>query len=232
MRKRFVTTARAVAVAAVAGLGGCSTTEMPGGSGLTRNQTLAPKTYKALKYAVTVRQALDFTCGGAALATVLTHYWNRETTELEVLKILQTRYPDAAAWKAKVKAGFSLEDLQFAAEALGFESQAAKAPTDSLEKLNGPVIVHLKKTETYLHFSVLRKAAGGTFYLSDPILGMYAMTRAQFDAQYTGYLMAVWRKDGRLPRGSPLATVRDGLAVSPTMSEVLRQGSRPLVRTF
>jgi predicted double-glycine peptidase len=218
-----------VTIALAAVLPGCAALA-PSGSGLTKD--LAPKTYVALRYATTVRQQLDFTCGGASLATVLTHYWGRPTTEDEVLKILHSRYPNQAEWKAKVQAGFSLEDLQFAAEALGYKSQAASVAIDDLEQLNGPVIVHLKKTETYLHFTVLRKATANSFYLADPILGAYSMTREQFAGQYTGYLMAVWREDGRLPGGSPLATVRDGHSLSATMGGVIQQMQRPLVTTF
>src|SRR5688572_27113243 len=86
-----------------------------------------PKSYTEIKYAVTVRQRLDFSCGGAAVATLLTHYWERPTAEIEVLDLLRSRYP-GQDWRTLQDKGFSLDDLIWVSNRLGFEAQAASLP--------------------------------------------------------------------------------------------------------
>jgi uncharacterized protein len=182
---------------------------------------LSPKTYKALRFSSTIRQEQDFTCGSAALATILTHYWGRTTSENEILKILADRYPNQNEWKARVEAGFSFDDLSFAAMVLGFESAGAKVPVSELESLNGPVIVHLDKGK-FQHFSVLRKAKDGVFYLADPTVGQTGLQRGEFEAQYTGNAMAIWKAGTPIPANSPLAVVRDGLSTYSSFGQINR----------
>lgn len=197
-------------------------------SGAEPGEGLSPKSYFQLRYAATVSQRLDFTCSGAALATVLTYYWGRKTTEEEVLSIFRSRYPDPAAWKDKIKNGFSFDDIVFAAEAMNFQAAGAEVPLAKLNLLNGPVIVHLDKGK-FEHFSVLRKVDEETAYLSDPVLGAVGMPLYTFEKQYTGHVMAIWSKDAALPGNSPLAKVRDGMSVSATLGHLFRQPVMPNV---
>ena len=177
---------------------GCQTTDEA-----SQSPARKPVSYTTRKYAVTVRQQYDFTCGGAALATILTHYWGRPTKEVEVLDILKGRYP-GQSWEALQKKGFSLEDLIFVANKMGFEAQAAALPPDQLDKLDGPIIVHVKKGD-YEHFTVLRKRAGGRTYISDPVLGAIVRLDEEFDQEYTGAALAVWKKSAPLPKATLLA---------------------------
>lgn len=176
------------------------------------------QSYQGLKYASTVRQQLDFTCGGAALATMLTHYWGRPTGEQEILEIFQARHPDPKVWKAKINDGFTFDDIVFAAEVLGYEATGAKVAIDELAAMNGPVIIHLDKGK-FQHFVVLTKAHAGVFYMSDPIVGRVALQRYEFEKQYTGSALAIWREGKPLPAGSPLSRVRDGISVSSSLNQ-------------
>ena len=46
------------------------------------------KSWKSLRDHQTVKQDLDYSCGAASIATVLTEYYQRPTTEKEVLELL------------------------------------------------------------------------------------------------------------------------------------------------
>jgi uncharacterized protein len=175
-------------------------------------------TYQELKYADIVRQRLDFTCGGAALATMLSHYWGRPTPEEEILNIFRARYPDPKVWQTKIKDGFSFDDIAFATEVLGYEAAGAKVPIDELAAMNAPVIIHMNKGK-FQHFVVLTKAHGDVFYIADPIVGKVALERPEFEQQYTGSAMAIWRDQRPLPVGAPLARVRDGISVSSSLRQ-------------
>ena len=184
---------------------------------------LEVRTYKQLRFEGIVRQGLDFTCGGASLATILTHYWGRPVSEEFVLRIFRARYPDRKLWKEKVKDGFSLDDLEFAAAALGFHAQSARIPLQELSKLEGPVIVHLDKGGGYEHFSVLKKVHGDTVYLADSIFGKRGMRVERFEEQYTGHALAVWQQGVDLPENSMMSKVRDGISIREGFAHELRR---------
>ena len=179
---------------------------------------LGVRPYKEVRYAATVRQALDFTCGGAALATVLKYYWGRSTSEAQVLAVLQTRYPDPGVWKAKIHDGFSFDDLEFAAKAYGFKAQGGRISAEDLGSLSGPVIVHLDKG-SFQHFSVLRKMHEDQVYLSDPILGLVTLPIDRFKKEYTGAAMAIWIEGRPLPVATSLGVVRSGISAQRFVSQ-------------
>ena len=134
-----------------------------------------PFSYLAMRYEATVPQLQDFTCGAASLATVLTFYWGERTTESDVLRALEGRYTKEEI-KKKGVSGLSFDDLIYAAERLGFAAEGGKVAEAELAKLEGPVIVRLKKSQTFQHFVVLRKVGDGVFYLSDPVVGQMSQS--------------------------------------------------------
>lgn len=178
-----------------------------------------PASFQERRYATVVRQVLEFSCGSAALATILTHFLGRPTTERDVITILRRRYPSDEAWRGKQETGFSFEDIVFAAGRLGYAAQGATVDLAQLAQLSGPVIVHLDKGE-WQHFSVLRAARDGFFYLSDPIAGQVTMLEDEFRREFTGSVLAIWRRGAGLRSGSPLQAVRDGLSLQRSLSSV------------
>jgi uncharacterized protein len=119
---------------------------------------------------------------------------------------LKKRYP-GKVFVNVIKSGFSFDDLIYAAEQLGFAGQGAQVPIAELEKIDGPMIVHLNK-EGFEHFVVLRKARDNFAYVADPIAGNIAMPYSDFYRQYTGSALAIWRQDAALPKGKPLMSPR------------------------
>lgn len=175
-----------------------------GGCVSTSGERLYPQvqSFSSLKYAVTVRQAYDFSCGGAAVATLLTHHFGRPTSEVEVLDKLRKRYP-GQDWDTLQRNGFSLEDLIWVANQFGFAAQAARVPADDLAQLGGPIIVHVNKG-SFEHFTVLRTRHSGRTFLSDPVEGAITLSNEEFDQIYTGSALAIWRKSQKLPSSSRL----------------------------
>jgi predicted double-glycine peptidase len=184
-----------------------------------------PVPYTKLKYASVVRQTADFTCGAASVATILTYYWRRPTTEIEVLEIIRKRYT-AEEWKNQEEKGVSFEDLIFASNALGFQADGAELPASGLINLAAPVIVHMDKGK-FQHFSVLRKAREDMVWLSDTIVGETAVIMPEFIKEYSGKALAIAPKGADLVTNSRLGNVRDGQSVSRLVGDVL---TRPVDR--
>ncbi len=179
-----------------------------------------PQSWQQRRFANVVRQVLEFSCGSASLATLLTHFLNRPTTEAEVIAMLMRRYPSEAEWRRKQESGFSFEDLIFASNNLGFAAQAARVPVAELPRIAGPVIIHLDKGE-WQHFSVLRATHQGFHYIADPIRGQVTMLDHEFRREFTGAVLAVWRRGQAVPGNSPLQAIRDGVSVETTAARAI-----------
>lgn len=186
-----------------------------------------PQSWQERRYTSVVRQVLEFSCGSASLATLLTFFLGRPTTEAEVISLLRQRYPAEADWREKQLRGFSFEDITFAAEQLGFQAQAARIEVTQLSRLAGPVIVHLNKG-SWQHFSVLRATRDGFHYIADPIQGQVTMLDHEFRREFTGAILAVWQRGATLATGSPLQAIRDGVSVERSLSRAIQTAVPPL----
>lgn len=189
-----------------AALTGCQTSGAP---------VEKPYSFREIKFSTTIRQQFDFSCGAAALATVLTYYWGEPTSEIVVMNVLRSRYPDQE-WKALQERGFSFDDLIWAAAVFGYDGQGAEVPAAELSKIDGPVIVQLDKGK-FQHFSVVRVVKVGHAFLSDPVVGAVTLSLGEFERQYTGKALAIWKRDAPLPKaailGRPMAPMDASLSI-------------------
>jgi predicted double-glycine peptidase len=133
--------------------------EPPGGKAI--------RTLVAIRNEQVVRQQWDYSCGAAAIATVLTYQLNHPVTERQVaLGIL--RHEDAKLVRARL--GFSLLDLKLYAATQGFA--AAGFGQMSLDDLDGmaPAIVPIR-VHGFRHFVVYRGRRGDRVLIADPSFG-------------------------------------------------------------
>jgi predicted double-glycine peptidase len=127
------------------------------------------RSFKGLRDANVVKQALDYSCGAAALATLLTYGLNDPVSEADIiLDMLATLNQDQEALRRKE--GFSLLDMQRVAQLRGYRAQGFRLAPEDLGKLRGPVIVFINP-RGFEHFAVLRGVRGDRVYLADPSLG-------------------------------------------------------------
>lgn len=116
-----------------------------------------------------VKQNYDYSCGAAALATLLTYAVSDRVSESEIIKQLMaplTKHQQLL----KQKEGFSLADLQNVALQRGLKSAGFRVLPDYLPKLKSPVIVFTQPFG-YKHFAVLRGVQGDSVFLADPSRG-------------------------------------------------------------
>src|SRR5713101_4995405 len=138
------------------------------------NRVTVPLTsLKDLRDQNVVKQTYDYSCGAAALATLLTYGLSDKVTELDVLlSVLTLLSKDEEA--VRKKKGLSLLDLQNVAQTRGYKAQGFRLTAEYLPKLKGPVIVFIKP-RGYEHFAVLKGIRGDRVYLADPSLGNMRM---------------------------------------------------------
>jgi predicted double-glycine peptidase len=178
-----------------------------------------------------VKQKYDFSCGAASVATLVNGFFGEHRTELELLRIARARY-GPAEWQVKRREGLSLDDLAAMANKIGYEAEGAEIGLAALLKINGPVIVHLKKPRTE-HFTVFRGVKNGAILLADPIAGNVEYTPGQFVAEYSGVALAIWKKGSPLPTSYPFAvSAKDARQQLRHASELLRTRREPLPTSF
>jgi predicted double-glycine peptidase len=125
-----------------------------------------------------VKQQEDYSCGAAALATLLSYYFGDATSEKETLELLLNPLSDAEKI-VKSRRGFSLLDLKRVAEMKGYRAGGFKVTFSQLTQVKTPVIVFLEP-HGYKHFAVYRGFDRGRVYLADPARGNLRMTIGRF----------------------------------------------------
>src|SRR5262245_48245033 len=113
--------------------------------GATETSDAAPRfeTWRELRDRNVVVQRYDYSCGAAALTTLLRYYFGDERfDERDVLEAIVSRLSDDEL-KERIENGFSMLDLKRQAERLGYQAAGVKLDFRALPKLRGPVLVHL-----------------------------------------------------------------------------------------
>lgn len=134
------------------------------------------KSIKAIRFARTIHQQYDYSCGSAAVATLLTYQYGMPVSEQQVF---------AQMWRhgnqVKIRhLGFSLLDIKHYLEAHGFSADGYKAPLQKLVKVGIPAIV-LVSEHGYNHFVVVKGLADGRVMIGDPSVGTRLVPLARFE---------------------------------------------------
>lgn len=132
------------------------------------------------RYRNIVRQAYDYSCGSAALTTVLAYYLGRNLNERQVMEGL-LHYGESE--RIVERRAFSMLDMKRLVTALGYPSGGFRATVDDLLDLDHPAIVPIHHAG-FKHFVVLRAIRDGRVYLADPSVGNISFTLAQFEEKW------------------------------------------------
>lgn len=133
-----------------------------------------------------VRQNFDYSCGSAALATLLNAAMGENLTERQVIHGLM-EYGDKEQIAAR--RAFSLLDMKRFVNVLGYDSAGYKAKMENLlDPQYWPAIVPIKIFD-YRHFVVFRGAYGGHVFIADPWRGNSSYTEEQFASMWYDNVM-------------------------------------------
>lgn len=153
----------------------------------SHQKTITIKSWKALRDNGIVKQDLDYSCGAASVATILNNVFYQDTTEEQLLDLMD---------KGNLRASFA--DMQRALKVLGFQSQGLSLSFETLTTLKIPVIVYVKHRNTD-HFSVIRGINDDFIWLADPSVGNRILNKAQF--------LAMWQTQNHTDFGKALVII-------------------------
>lgn len=187
------------------------------------------------KFETIVRQQFDFSCGSAALATLLTHHYGREVSETDAFE---------AMWEVGDKdrireLGFSLLEMKRYLELSGLQADGFRLSLDRIQEIGVPGIA-LIDVKGYKHFVVIKGINERTVLIGDPSTGIHSKPRKQFEKQWDGTILFIrsdvnrgkanFNKlaDWRLAPSSPFERATD----TETLQSVLLHQTRPSFSGF
>jgi predicted double-glycine peptidase len=139
-----------------------------------------------LRYANIVRQHTDYSCGAAALATILRYGYHLDVDENVVIDGM-LGMADQTLVRQR---GFSMLDIKHYVEALGMRGHGYRVDTARLRSLRVPVIV-LMDVRGYRHFVVLKQVHDEQVELADPLLGNRSMPLGDFMQAWPSHVLFV-----------------------------------------
>ena len=161
--------------------------------------------YQELQRRNIVMQRRDFSCGAAALATLVRYYWGDPVTEETFLQAIDVLLTDPAERRERIENGLTMTDLRRAAVAEGYLATIGRLTFQKLRESRAPVIVGIVVGE-YDHFVVYRGADDYYVYMADPARGNIRIPIWEFMQQWQENAVLIVAKPGVDPPDvSPLA---------------------------
>ena len=186
--KKLVSALLATSLAAML-CGQAGAVDLPGVTG--GSYALHVTSIKEARFRSTVRQQFDFSCGSAAVATLLSYHYDTPVSERQVFDAMY-----ALGDQQKIRReGFSLLDMKRYLAQQGFIADGYQQPLQKLAEAGFPAIVRVEENG-YRHFLVIKGMDDGRILLGDPAGGTRAMTRPAFEAIWQDRLLFVihnWR---------------------------------------
>jgi predicted double-glycine peptidase len=174
---------------------------------------------KEARFKRTIKQQFDFSCGSAAVATLLTYQYNYPVNEQTAFAQM---FENGDQDKIREQ-GFSLLDIRGFLAAHGFEADGYEVPLEKLVQANTPAIVLITE-HGYHHFVVVKGMRDNRVLIGDPATGTRPIPRSSFEAAWEDHVVFVIHNrqeqarfndpaDWRVAPSAPLSTGinRDGL---------------------
>ncbi len=128
---------------------------------------VAMKPQSEFKFKNIVRQAYDYSCGSAALVTVMNNYLDINVSEQQAMEGMLAH---GERDKIIARRGFSLLDMKRYLITLGADAGGFRAEMSDLAELKQPGIVPIDYAG-FKHFVVVRGIRDGRVFVADPSAG-------------------------------------------------------------
>ena len=170
---------------------------------------------RELKIRSVILQQYDYSCGSAAVATLLTYHYGDPITEEVAFRAMF----DNGDQEKIQREGFSLLDMKRFLDAQGYRADGFEVSLDDLLHAGIPAIV-LIVDNGYHHFVVIKGMRANKLLLGDPAVGLRVIPRDQFEASWPSRIVFVihespaqgefntardWAFRPRSPLGQPLS---------------------------
>ena len=143
------------------------------------NFNVQGKSFAERRFNTVYRQQFDFSCGSAALASLLSFHYDDLVDERSVF-IDMFEHGDQEKIKRE---GFSMLDMKLYLERRGYRSDGFKINLDQLYYTGNPAITIINHNG-YMHFVIIKGVDEYKVLLGDPALGVKSMNRDEFEKMW------------------------------------------------
>lgn len=171
---------------------------------------------REIKVRSVILQKYDYSCGSAAVATLLTYHYAYPVTEETAFRAM---FENGDQEKIQ-REGFSMLDMKRYLEAQGYRADGFNVSLDDLTTAGIPAIA-LIVDNGYYHFVVIKGMRDNKLLLGDPAVGLRVIPRERFEASWPNRILFVihgssvpgefntvrdWTVRRRSPLGQPLSS--------------------------
>lgn len=143
------------------------------------NYSIAVASYAERRFKTVYKQQYDFSCGSAALASLLAFHYDDVVNEQSVFVDM---YQNGDQQKIQ-KMGFSLLDMKNYLERRGYRSDGFKIKLDQLFAASAPAITIIND-KGYLHFIIIKGITKRQVLVGDPAKGIRIIARDKFEEMW------------------------------------------------
>lgn len=156
------------------------------GNQVTGSYNLHLTSYAEIPFRTVIHQQFDYSCGSAALATLLHFQYHKNTNEADVFKAMY-----AVGDQDQIqKLGFSLLDMKKYLASIGYQADGFRLSLKDLQDAAIPAIA-LIQVGSYKHFVVIKGVVGDHVLVGDPALGLREYSAADFGRLWNGIAFLV-----------------------------------------
>ena len=139
-----------------------------------------------MPFRTVVRQQYDFSCGSAALATLLHYHYGLPINEAAVFQAMY-----AAGDQPKIRrVGFSMLDMKNYLLTQGFQANGYRRNVSDLRGMSQPAIA-LIRVGSYRHFVVVKGVRADKVLVGDPAQGIKVFPVGEFESAWNGILFMI-----------------------------------------
>lgn len=186
-----------------------------------RNFQAFAKDSRTLRTEKVILQQRDFSCGAAALATIVNYFWSENVSETQILvAILSTLSREEL--QERIANGLTLTDLKRVSEKAGYVAVLGKLEIDGLRESKVPLLVGIT-VNGFDHFVVVRGLDDEFVYLADPAVGKIRVPIREFEKQWQlNTVLAVIRPGVKPPTDSTLRVSAEEQALGASNDQFIR----------
>ncbi|BES73334.1 C39 family peptidase [Marinobacter nanhaiticus D15-8W] len=150
--------------------------------------------FQERRFLTVIQQQYDFSCGSAAIASLLTYHYDHPVSEQTVFSSML-----ALADEEKVRRqGFSMLDMKRYLEDQGFVADGFRMALEQLREAVRIPLVVLLDMDGFRHFVIVKGISDREVLIGDPARGLKVFTYAEFMERWDGIAFVI---RSHLPEG-------------------------------
>jgi predicted double-glycine peptidase len=154
------------------------------------NYRIRTMSWAEIPFRSVIRQQYDFSCGSAAVATLLTYHYGIKTPEIDSFKAMWARGD-----QGKIRQlGFSMLDMKSYLQTRGLNAQGYRFKVSDIAASGRPGIA-LIDLRGFKHFVVVKGVRGNRVLVGDSILGITEYATQDFEKMWNGIYLAIGEAD-------------------------------------